>query len=90
MITYDPKIIQEFADRLYAKAKSIVRNYSIVGILLLGFGGLASQNPIIALIGAILGGLIGYAIGTEKAFQYRLQAQTALCQVEIESNSQKQ
>jgi hypothetical protein len=41
-------------------------------------------------IGAILGGAMGYAIGTEKAFTLRLQAQVALCQVQIEANTRAQ
>ena len=86
-VTYDPEVIQEFSDRLYAKAKSIIRSYVVLGIIILGFAGLATQQPIFGAVGAIIGGLIGYSLGKEKAFQYKLQAQTALCQVQIEANS---
>lgn len=88
-VEYDPKIIQEFSDRLYAKANSIIRSYAIVGVLLLGIGGLATQEPMFGLIVAVLGGVIGYMLGKEKAFSYKLQAQTALCQVQIETNSRQ-
>ena len=86
-VEYDPKVIQEFSDRLYAKANGIIRSYTILGVLLLGIAGLATQEPIFGLMGAVLGGVIGYSLGKEKAFNYKLQAQTALCQVQIETNS---
>ncbi|AOE50533.1 hypothetical protein [Kangiella sediminilitoris] len=84
---YDPTVIQEFADRLYVKANSIIRSYSILGVILLGFAGLATREPILGAVGAVIGGVIGYAMGKEKAFAHKLQAQTALCQVQIEKNS---
>lgn len=87
-VTYDPVVIQEFAERLYSKANNIIRSYTISGVLLLGFAGLLTQEPIVGLIGAVLGGFVGYSMGKEKAFAYKLQAQTALCQVQIEINSQ--
>lgn len=88
-VTYDPNVIQEFADRLYTKAKSIIRSYTILGVILLGFAGLATQQPKLGLVGAVIGGVIGYIMGKEKAFVYKLQAQTALCQVQIETNTKK-
>lgn len=87
---YDPSVIQEFADRLYQKANGIIRNYTILGVILLGFAGLASSEPIFGVIGSVVGGVIGYAIGKEKAFSYKLQAQTALCQVQVEINSRSE
>ena len=39
---YNPDIIQEFADRLYAKANSVTRSYIALGVILLGFAGLAT------------------------------------------------
>lgn len=84
---YDPSVIQEFADRLYQKANGIIRNYTIAGVILLGFAGLSTSDPIFGAVGAVVGGVIGCAIGKEKAFSYKLQAQTALCQVQVEINS---
>ena len=83
---YDPAVIEEFATRLYKKANSIIATYTVLGILLLGFGGFLTQQLIFALIGAVIGGVIGYSMGRERAFAYKLQAQTALCQKQIESN----
>lgn len=82
---YDPKVIVEFATRLYSRASSIIATYT--GILVgAGAGGAIGHGPG-ALIGAVVIGAIGYSVGSEKAFQYRLQAQTALCQVQIETNT---
>lgn len=88
-VEYNPKLIQEFSGRLYVKANSIIRSYTILGLFILGVAGLATQEPIFGLIGAVLGGFIGYTLGKEKAFNFKLQAQTALCQVQIETNSRK-
>ena len=39
------------------------------------------------LLGGLLGGLIGYVIGDTRSFGYRLQAQSALCQLQSERNT---
>jgi len=41
----------------------------------------------LGLLGAILFGLLGFWLGRERAFQLKLQAQTALCQAKIEENT---
>jgi len=93
MTTYDPQIIQKFVDRLYKEATTTVVTSPILGILIGGGAGLAlggrSPNLIWALIGAVIVGLIGYWVGQERAFQLKLQAQTALCQIKIEENTRK-
>ena len=38
------------------------------------------------LAGGILGGVVGYVIGDTRSFGYRLQAQSALCQLQTERN----
>ncbi len=97
MITYDAKIIQAFADRLYQQAARIVFTYTllyaIVGLLvggaLLYFTTRMEGSPMLVggLVGALLFGAAGYAQGQAKAFALRLQAQMALCQVQIEENT---
>ena len=84
---YDPNIIVEFASRLYSKANSIVATYTFFGLMVGAFAGMAWGGTTGAIVGAIVIGVIGYSMGTEKAFQLRLQAQTALCQVQIELNT---
>jgi hypothetical protein len=36
---------------------------------------------------AAIGAILGYAVGSERAFSLRLAAQTALCQAQIERNT---
>ena len=84
---YDEKVIKEFAVRLYSIAEYVIMKYCILGIIIVaapagGMGGAGS-----GIIGAIIGGAIGYFIGSEKAFGLKLQAQTALCQAQIERNT---
>lgn len=38
-------------------------------------------------VGLVLFGLLGWALGRERAFVLKLQAQTALCQTQIELNT---
>lgn len=90
MANYDPKVIQEFADKLYKKASSIIATYTILGLVIGGVGGyfLAPQaGPIFNAIAAVLFALLGFAIGREKSFMIKLQAQTSLCQMKIEQNT---
>ena len=44
--------------------------------------------PVVA-IGGFLGAVIGGVIGIRKSFQYRLQAQLTLCQMQIEHNTHR-
>jgi len=97
-INYDPKIIQEFARRLYKQAASIIVTATIVGAV---FGAIIGgiivnatslhrdMDPTVGiLIGAAFFGLFGFSVGRERAFKLKLQAQIALCQVKIEENTQ--
>ena len=97
MATYDATIIQQFADRLYRQAQQVVAVSTVLGLIigaLIGYGlaTAATENGgggagTWALVVALVGALIGYAQGTQKAFILKLQAQTALCQAQIEANT---
>ena len=89
---YDPRIIQEFADRLYREANGLVARLLILGAvggcLLGGAIGLATDFAVFwSILGAVLFGAIGGIIGKERSFSLRLRAQLALCQVKIEENT---
>ena len=92
-VQYDPKIIVTFAERLYKQADSIVASYAmfagLFGALAGAAAGAASMNATVPglLAGLVLFALLGYVAGQARAFALRLQAQIALCQVQIESNT---
>ena len=100
-VDYDPQVIEQFAYSLYRKAISAQKGSVVCGSILGGcFGGvpltsLGDAWPIphsfgfaTMLLGTIVGGIIGFVIGDARAFGYKLQAQAALCQVEIQRNTQ--
>lgn len=94
---FDPSIMEQFAEQLMRKADSVRVGSAIVGgVLGVIFGAvpltpLASVWPIPAvfgfatiLLGLLAGVLVGYVVGEGRAFRLRVQAQTALFQVDIE------
>ncbi|HEX8671558.1 MAG TPA: hypothetical protein VF710_06705 [Longimicrobium sp.] len=88
-------MIQKYAGMLYQRALTIVWLYTAAGVflgLLLGasagvFAPAAGASG--AFIGVLAGAFIGWNIGSQKAFWMELQAQIALCQVEIEANTRR-
>lgn len=93
-ITYDRSVIQEFADKLYARARAIVVVFTLVGFFVGLVAGGALSNSALRVLGpagvvvvAVVGALIGLVIGQSRAFMLKLQAQTALCQAQIEENT---
>ena len=96
MADYDPKIIQDYAEGLYKQAKSIVTCYFFIGI----FGGLVifakvsdvligELDFLVVAIGIFIGAVIGLFAGKNRAFEMKLEAQEALCRIEIQKNSKK-
>jgi hypothetical protein len=90
---YDPAIIQKFADKLYSQANTIIIACTLLGLVVGAAGGYAvgdySTKTTYAGLGAIVLGLLAFAIGTARAFVLKLQAQVALCQKKIEENTRK-
>lgn len=98
MPAYDPSIIEKYAAHLYERGENIIWKWGCIGMLLgalcAGFVArtvLPTQNSIwgIAMLaaGVVIGLFVGRSIGTDRAFHLFLQAQTALCQVQIERNT---
>ncbi len=93
-VTYEPDIIRQHAQTLYRRADEIRIKYAILSACFFAVGALfisiaVAPYPSYAAVGifAISGAGIGWATGSERAFQLRLQAQTALCQLRIEQNT---
>jgi hypothetical protein len=98
--SYDPRVIEQFAEKLYRKASAFVAGSIVIGAALgAAFGAvpltsLGEAWPIPSmfglatlLLGGLLGGVVGYVIGDTRSFGYRLQAQAALCQLQTERNT---
>jgi xanthosine utilization system XapX-like protein len=98
MAKYDSGILQDYADSLYRKAAWVTFKCGLVGTVVGVLVALVlayirdtrilsdTPWPVIAVFG-IVGLLIGVAIGQRRSFAYRLQAQTVLCQMQIEYNT---
>lgn len=95
MVKYDSGVLQEYVDQLYSKARWIALKCALGGaviggiaaIPLLRFMGNAAELDWVIFAG--VGALIGFSIGRAKGFKYRLEAQTLLCQMQIECNTRK-
>jgi len=94
MVKYDSSVIVAFAESLYSQADTIVVAYTVAGALIGGGIGAAvgsrfHQGWLFAIIGAVFVGAIALQIGRQKAFALRLEAQVALCQIQIEANTRQ-
>ncbi|HTI71839.1 MAG TPA: hypothetical protein VMF06_17820 [Candidatus Limnocylindria bacterium] len=95
--SYDPEVIQRFADRLYARSAGVILVSTLLGGII-GFvvdpfiqqalpGNLSVNVP--QWVSGLVFAVLGFLQGTERAFLLKLQAQTALCQMQIEQNTHK-
>lgn len=93
MAKYEPKVIQTFADRLYARAAAMMFVWTVVGA---GIGA-AAANKIYGpgdggtrvWVGAGAAAVLGLLYGYWRTFLLRFQAQAALCQMHIELNTRR-
>jgi hypothetical protein len=92
---FDPAIIERHVENTYRKATAVFLGSVVAGVMIGAVFGampltsLGESWPIprmfgfaTMLVGAIVGGVIGYLIGDTRAFLARLQGQTALAQIE--------
>ena len=100
MAAYDSSILQKYANKLYASAQYLEWKYAIYGGLIALIGGTVlwvivgslrhattdpSFAPVVFLV--ILVVVFGWAIGGERGFKLRFQAQMILAQKQIEENT---
>jgi hypothetical protein len=93
-IAYNPGVIQGYARHLYSRAAATDFICTVLWTALLGGAGAALDDALRSggagiLVGGLLGGFLGFALGNMKASAMRLEAQVALRQVEIERNTRK-
>ncbi len=87
MQNYDGAIIREYSSKLYARA---AWNLFLFPFFLGGLGGIACGVWLgrdWGFGGLFAGVFVGYYIASQRAFQLRLLAQSAMCQVQIEENT---
>lgn len=98
MIQYNAEVIEKLAKELYDQAASIERTAGAVGALIFAMGASATiwaldpGTPVaigLVVFGAMVGGALGMAWARPRAFALRVQAQMALCQVQIERNTRR-
>jgi hypothetical protein len=102
MVSYDSRVLQQFADSLFAKARNIVITYGILGLLIGGSIGLGASvfaptgrgaipmlGQLVLWIPTVMGLAVGLNQGQMKAFMLRLEAQRTLCQLQIEANTRR-
>lgn len=92
---FDPRLIERFAEAAYRKANAIFTGCVAGGVVLGAIFGATPLTPIgehwpipqafgfaTMLLGAFLGGVVGYVVGDTRAALCRLQGQTMLAQLE--------
>lgn len=95
---YDAAILQQQADELYRQARAIVFvtvvKYvaSIVVVVLIALTFLSKTYPdlpvgLLSILSALFAAGAGVSAGRDKALHLKLEAQTLLCQMQIELNT---
>ena len=92
---FDPRVIERFAEGAYRRANAIFTGCVAGGVVLGAIFGATPLTPLGAgwpipqafgfatmLVGALVGGVIGYVVGDTRSARCRLQGQTALAQIE--------
>lgn len=92
---FNPAIMQEYANRLYAKAATLVLQYTCLGIVTgagMGFGIYWFNDTLLwpsIGAGSLMFGILGYTKGKDSVFVIHLLAQQSLWQVQMELNTRK-
>lgn len=94
MSNFDPTLLRTLAEKLNTQARTAVLVGIIAGAVTGGLFGFAaslifmtSQSYLIP--GAVVGAVLGIVAGRRKAQALKLQAQMALCQIQIEENTRQ-
>ncbi len=92
---FDPRAIESFRRHIEARTTTIMATYTFLGVVLgvLVMAALFGRDGQYGAVGSaalgLLGGGLGYILGSERAFLLRLQAQMTLFQAHIEANTER-
>lgn len=91
MPTYHPTEAQELVQTLQKQAAAALIYGPAYGAVLamLAAGWLGQGDVTLVLFAAIPGGLLGYRLGYMRSLSLKVQAQSILCQIQIEENTRK-
>lgn len=97
---FDPRVLERSAEAAYRKANAIFTGCVAGGVVLGAMFGATPLTPIgehwpipqafgfaTMLLGALLGGVVGYVVGDTRSALCRLQGQTLIAQVESAKNA---
>jgi hypothetical protein len=99
---YNPTVLQDYADKLYSQAAFLAFKYGFVFAVFTFVASTLSLAAVqdshrlrfnfdevltYAALLAVGGYVLGFLIGKQKGFMLRLEAQRALCQMQIEANT---
>lgn len=91
---YNPALLRRFAEKLAAQARSAIAIGVVAGAITGGLFGFAASlifmlSHSLLIPGAVVGAILGIFAGRRRAQVLKLQAQMALCQIQIEENSRQ-
>jgi len=95
-VAYDVALIQSLANRMYSQSRTVVVKYTIIGAVLFSLifyiAASIEQNSSLAPtkslgVGLLIGVVLGFMLGQRRSYQFKMEAQLALCQVQIERNT---
>ena len=97
---YNAKVLQKYVDELYARARAVIfttaLKYGVISLVVAFIGMrvffLLAHEPdtgsnVLPIGIAVVGLIAGVAIGNDKAWDYKFQAQKLLLQMQIERNT---
>lgn len=92
MIPYDAEVLQKLANKLHSQTAAVAVGSVAAGLISGSLFGYATTlifrtSNSYVVPGLIVGGVIGFVVGRQRARALKLQAQIAACLVQIEKNT---
>ena len=81
---YNPEVVQKLITRLGRRAIFVLLFWPLIGVVGGAYAGYEFFGDFHAVVGAIVGGYLGYLLGSMCSLRYKVQVQTLLWQKRIE------